>query len=169
MKKIKKYIVLFLVVISAIFALPIMACEKEDYDKDVVGVDGFTREEVIEIRNAYIKSFHKNKKSKLQYVNIKSNFGIYNGNMVVVIWNADPDISYPAQVFPAIFVNGTYVATVLDYSYSVVVVSNGECMHIISAYEAGIITDEHLSQIIEVSKAKGYYDEDVLTPPPWLQ
>ncbi len=169
MKKIKKYIILFLVVISAIFTLSITACEKEDYDKDVVGVDGFTREEVIEIRHAYIKSFHKNKKSKLQYLNVRGNFGTYDGNMVAIVnYKGDPQYSYTLGIMP-IYVNNIYIATIGDGANNIVVVSNGECMNINRAYEAGIITDEHLSQIIEVSKAKGYYDEDVLTPPPWLQ
>ena len=166
MKKIKKYIILFLVVISAIFALSITACEKEDYDKDVVGVDGFTREEVIEIRHAYIKSYFNNKKSKLQYLSVKGNLGIYDGKIVAIVsYDGDPNICYPAVALPKIYVNGVYIATVKDASYSIVVVSNGECFYIERAYEAGIITDELLSQIIEVSKAKGLYDEKEINPP----
>ncbi len=168
MKKIKKYIILFLVVISAIFALSITACEKEDYDKDVVGVDGFTREEVIEIRHAYIKSFHKNKKSKLQYLSVRCNLGTYNGNKVAIVKYEDPGEFYLAGIIP-LYINNTYILSVGGGSYKVVVVSSGECKRIQSAYDESMITDEHLSQIIELSKAKGYYDEDMLTPPPWLQ
>ncbi len=163
MKNIKKYIVLFLVVISAIFALPIMACEKEDYDKDVVGVDGFTREEVIEIRHAYIKSFHKNKKSKLQYLSVRCNLGTYNGNKVAIVKYEDIHNIPPAIIGP-LYVNDIYIAS-LNGSDNVVVVSNGECRIIQIAYEVGIITNEHITQIIEVSKAKGLYDEKEINPP----
>lgn len=166
MKKIKNYIVLFLAVITAILALPLIACEKEDYDKDVVGVFGFTREQVIEIRHAYVKSYWQNKKSKLQYLSVEGNLGIYDGIIVAVVsYDGDPTICYPAIALPRIYVNGTYIATVGNASYSIEVVSNGECMRIQSAYEAGVITDEHLSQIIEVSKAKGYYSEKDANPP----
>ena len=164
MKKLKKYIILFLVVISAIFALSITACEKEDYDKDVVGVDGCTREEVIEIRHAYIKSFHKNKKSKLQYLSVRCNLGTYNGNKVAIVKYEDPGEFYLAGIIP-LYINNTYILSVGGGSYKVVVVSSGECFYIERAYEADIITDEHLSRIIEVCKAKGYYIETDNTPP----
>ena len=166
MKRLKKYIVLILSIVTAIFVLPLTACG-EDYDKDVVGVDGFTREQVIEIRRAYVKNYHNNDEQKVQYVYVKKNFGSYQDVTFVIIKYEEADCSVPAVEVP-VYLNKIYICSLNDPSYSLICMRAGDCKKIEDAYITKWITDEDFPQIIELAKTKGYYDEKVNNSPTHL-
>ena len=155
MKRGKRTMIAFVLALLALFTFGLAGCS--DPDGNATAAGELSREQVIEIRDAYFEAIYGDEpfaawKYDKNCIVIVKYCGTYDGSIVVILRdNAEENVAGP-DVVVSVYVDGMHIGDLPNplYEYWVYRPATGAVMRLGEAYEGGYLDRAALKQIAAV-------------------